>query len=161
MGLLLPVVLRALAVTLLLTTVLLPAADHHALARLAGVAAPGQDAHWLLVHHHGHRPTVHAPQPVEAGLPAVAADLGALEAAPATEPGMVGPGSPAPATVLVAAGAPTDALGLGAPLADLLPLALTLGLLFWRLDRGGARQPRSPTRAVPIPPPRLLLAVAA
>jgi hypothetical protein len=151
MRLLLPVIGRALAVVLLLTTVLLPAADHHAIARLAGVQPSGQDAHWLLMHHHAHGPTAHASAPVESGLPAAAPSLGALESAPAI----------APTAVLAAAGTPGDALGLGAPVADLLPLALALGLLFWRLDRGGARGPRSPAPAVPLPPPRPLLAAAA
>jgi hypothetical protein len=46
-------VLRALGATLLMATVLLPAADHHALARLSpDVLASSVDPHDLLVHHH-------------------------------------------------------------------------------------------------------------
>jgi hypothetical protein len=148
---LIPIVLRALAVTLLLATVLLPAADHHAVARLAGALVPGEDAHWLLVHHHPHRAATDAPRPAEAAISVFDVDPGALAA----------PAPTAPAAVLEAAGAPTDALVLGVPLADLVPLVLVLGLLFWRLADLRSRRPHAPTRAVPLPPPRVLLAAAA
>jgi hypothetical protein len=106
------VVVRAAAVALVTATLLLPIADHHAVARLPEVALqlghPGSDLHSLLVHHHS-RPH---------GRPAAALDrvdgpplLAPLAPLPVGERGLAPQAAPAPTVALppVPGGASADA----------------------------------------------------
>jgi hypothetical protein len=67
--LLVGLVVRALGVALLTTTVLLPMADHHAAGRLPDVAHT-ISAHDLLAHHHGRATGPAQRLAVDAGMPA-------------------------------------------------------------------------------------------
>jgi hypothetical protein len=169
--------LRALAVTLLLSTVLLPAADHHALPRLVGVVEG--DAHWAQAHHHraqGVReslvermaaaaraksaipferlpgPPVVAPIQVVSDWSAEAVELESL--------GLSDVGRVA-SPVLVAAGAPIDALGFATLAANGAIVAFAVALLIARVAVALDRRPSAPWRRVPVPPPRAALLVTA
>lgn len=85
----LALVLRALGVTILLMTVLVPAVDHHALARLpapppprAGPAANADPVHELITHHH--------PQGSSRAVAVGGGDLPTLPAFLPTGPGRCG-----------------------------------------------------------------------
>jgi hypothetical protein len=146
--LLIPLVLRALGVTLLMLTVLLPAADHHALARLAlDPEAGALDIHALLIHHHplGHRS---APRPADA--PTAFSDWGALSApTPASPQSAIAPAMPA-----------YEAVFGGAPVLDAVALAAVIAAGAWLLRRGRLVVPLSRALRVPSPPPRRLLSAA-
>ena len=142
-------VLRALGVTVLLMTALLPAADHHATARLLGeLQVSGEDAQWLLVHHHVH--------PAAARSRAVGAlhgrrSVGLAEAAPA-----------AASPVAVLASAPSaDAASLASPVAVALAWTLVVCASALCLRAAERPPPASSFQLVPVPPPRRPLLSAA
>jgi hypothetical protein len=148
--LLVAVLVRALGVTLLLGTVVLPAADHHAAGRLIDAAgAQPEDAHYLIVHHH---PAQRAATALgAAGVAAIVSHVSTNAPSPTIPPTTVLPAAP-----------PVDALaGGGAPIVDALALGLVLTAAASVLPGGGSLRPPSRALRVPVPPPRpALLSVA-
>jgi hypothetical protein len=142
------VVLRALGATLLLATVLLPAADHHALARLSlGALAASADPHDLLLHHHWrYRRRPVAPVPV--ALRQASRDVRAVQA------------FQAPPLVIAPSPATYDATFGGAPVMDAAALALATAAAAWLLGLARPVVPASRALAVPSPPPRPALVAA-
>jgi len=151
-GLLWPVLLRALGVTLLFVTILMPMADHHAAARLAAeIGGPDGDPHYLLVHHHP--PRGHAlPRDAEAGPVAFPIDAASLvQERPST----------GPRSSVVPAAPPAFDLVVGAPVLDAVSLGLAFALAAWLLWRELRTRPGSRSLPVPAPPPRPALLSAA
>ena len=143
MRLLVAVLLRALGATLLLGTVVLPAADHHAAGRLGDAAgAQPEDAHYLIVHHH---PAQRAATALgAAGVAAIVSHL-STNAPPST----------IPATTVLPAAPLVDVLaGGGVPIVDALALGLVLTALASVLARVESLRPPSRALRVPVPPPR-------
>ena len=128
-------VLRSLAVTLLLATVVTPLGDHHALARLGALGgAQPEDTHWLLVHHHGKGAAAHEASALASSL-TLAAGLPGLS-----------PSSP-----------PTDPTTASLPVALPVVLLALIAVGAWRLFASEGEPPDAAYRRVPVPPPRLLV----
>ena len=176
-SLILGTLVRALAVTLLLSSVLLPVADHHALARLVGVAEG--DAHWAQAHHH--RPSVLRSSTIERmaeaarigrAIPLVRLPgpplVGAVQtpsawavSAQETDPGGLLDNGHRASPVLVAAGAPVDGLAFATLAVDAAIVAFAISMLVARLALVLDSRPSAPWRRVPVPPPRAALLVTA
>jgi hypothetical protein len=143
------IVLRALGATLLTATVLLPAADHHALARLSlDVVANAADPHDLLVHHHRRDQRRPARGAAPATLDLASPDVRAVPA-PETAPRLI---APAPAGYQAAVG--------GSPIMDAVALGVAAATGAWLLGRVRSALPPSRTLPVRVPPPRPTLLLA-